>query len=58
MFEKMNEWSTSPELQAEFKRVGDYVGHIIEQQHHKFKAERRHGVFMNKETQNPDLEFI
>ena len=28
MFAKMKEWNHSDELQAEFKTVGHYIGHI------------------------------
>lgn len=57
MFAKMKEWNHSDELQAEFKTVGHYIGHITHQQHLKFKAERRHGVFMKdlKKEETPEI---
>ena len=45
MFAKMKEWNHSPELQAEYKRVGDYIVHVTNEQAKKFKNEKRHGTF-------------
>jgi hypothetical protein len=56
MFNKMKEWNHSPELQTQFKDVGQFISHVTKEQKIKFKSQRRHGTFMN--TQNPDLEFL
>jgi len=58
MFAKMKEWHNSPELQAEYKLIGDYITHVSHEQHLKFKAERRHGVFMKNFEKKEDQEFI
>lgn len=65
MFGKMREWRDSPELQAQFKRVNDYVTHTILERAEIHKRERRQqdpgpmdDIIPSAAIPGQELEFI